>query len=96
MNNLVKIKLANKMLSRIWFIDGKVERGRQLGRKLGYRTCNINIKNYVLPKIGIYAINAKIENQSKKLHKPANMVLVTEENQKYFLQILKTLLLTSM
>ena len=63
-----KIKLANKMLSRIWFIDGKVERGRQLGRKLGYRTCNINIKNYVLPKIGIYAINAKIENQSKKVY----------------------------
>ena len=38
------IILANKLLSRTWFIDGQVEKGKKIGRKLGYRTCNIKIK----------------------------------------------------
>ena len=42
-----KINLANKLLSRTWFIDGLVKKGKRLGRKLGYRTCNIYIKNYI-------------------------------------------------
>ena len=55
------------MLSRTWFIDGRVRKGKKLGRKLGYRTCNIHIKNYVLPKIGIYAVKVVIENE-KYIH----------------------------
>ena len=60
------ITLANKLLSRTWFIEGKVEKGKQLGRKLGYRTCNIKIKNYVLPKVGIYAVKVSIDSKIKK------------------------------
>ncbi len=45
------IGLANKLLSRTWFIDGRVRKGKKLGRKLGYRTCNIHVRNYLLPKI---------------------------------------------
>ena len=60
-----KILLANKLLSRTWFIEGKVKGGKKLGRKLGYRTCNISIKNYVLPRIGIYAVKILIENENK-------------------------------
>ena len=60
-----KISLANKLLSRTWFIDGLVEKGKRLGRKLGYRTCNISIKNYIFPKIGIYAVKVLIENKKK-------------------------------
>ena len=58
-----KIHLANKLLSRTWFIDGQVIRGKKMGRKLGYRTCNIRIKNYVLPKAGIYSVKVLIENK---------------------------------
>ena len=58
-----KIGLANKLLSRIWFIDGHVIKGKKIGRKLGYRTCNIRIKNYVIPKPGIYAVKVSIENK---------------------------------
>ena len=57
------ISLANKLLSRTWSIDGRVIRGKKLGRKLGYRTCNIRIRGYVLPKLGIYAVKTKIENK---------------------------------
>ena len=61
------IDLTNKLLSRIWLIDGFVVKGKKLGRKLGYRTCNIRIKNYILPKAGIYAVKVSIGKQ-KKLH----------------------------
>jgi riboflavin kinase / FMN adenylyltransferase len=61
------LDLANKLLSRTWFIDGVVESGKKLGRKLGYRTCNISIKNYILPKTGIYAVKVMI-NKKNKVH----------------------------
>ena len=61
------LNLANKLLSRTWFIDGHVIKGKKLGRKLGYRTCNIQIKNYILPKAGIYAVKVLIENK-KRIH----------------------------
>jgi len=60
------ISLANKLLSRTWLIEGKVKKGKKLGRKLGYRTCNINIKKYILPKSGIYAVKVSIGNKNKK------------------------------
>ena len=61
------IKLGNKLLSRFWSISGYVEKGKKLGRKLGYRTCNIRIKNYVLPMSGIYAVKILVENKKKFL-----------------------------
>jgi len=60
-----KINLANKLLSRTWFIDGLVTKGKKLGRKLGYRTCNIHVKNYILPKIGIYAVKVLIDDNKR-------------------------------
>ena len=59
------INLANKLLSRTWFIDGQVKQGKKIGRKLGYRTCNIKIKNYILPKIGIYAVKISVGDKKK-------------------------------
>jgi len=58
-------QLANKLLSRTWFIEGKVRKGKKLGRKLGYRTCNIRIKNYIIPKVGIYAVKVLIGEKRK-------------------------------
>ncbi len=60
-----KIHHANKLLSRTWFINGFVEKGKKLGRKLGYRTCNIDIKNYILPKTGIYSVQVQINDKRK-------------------------------
>ena len=57
------ISLANKLLTRVWFIEGRVIKGKKLGRKLGYRTCNIRIKNYILPKTGIYAVKVLLQNK---------------------------------
>ena len=59
------VDLANKLLSRTWFIDGLVKKGKRLGRQLGYRTCNIYVKDYILPKIGIYVVKVLIGNKKK-------------------------------
>ena len=56
------INQANKLLSRTWFIEGHVRKGKKIGRKLGYRTCNIKIKSYILPKTGIYAVKILIDS----------------------------------
>ena len=63
-----KIKKANKLLSRNWVISGDVQRGRQLGKKLGFPTCNIDINNYVLAKPGVYSIKVTIEESKKILN----------------------------
>ena len=57
------LDLANILLSRTWSIDGRVKKGKKLGRKLGYRTCNIHVKDYILPKSGTYAVKILIENK---------------------------------
>ena len=60
-----EVELANRLLSRTWFIQGKVIAGRKIGRKLGYRTCNINVKDYILPKVGIYIVKVAINLKTK-------------------------------
>ena len=59
-----KIENANKLLGRNWNIESKVEKGRQMGKKIGFPTCNMSIKDYVVPKIGVYAV--KIYQKNKK------------------------------
>ncbi|PRR82579.1 bifunctional riboflavin kinase/FAD synthetase [Clostridium vincentii] len=58
--NLLKgdIELANEMLTRPYFIKGKVVHGKQLGRKLGFPTANVKYEeNIVLPEQGVYYTN---------------------------------------
>ena len=54
-----KLKNAKKLLNRNWSIHGKVQKGRQIGKKIGFPTANIDIKDYVLAKPGVYAVKAK-------------------------------------
>ena len=80
--------LANKLLSRTWFIDGKVEKGKKIGRKLGYRTCNIDIKNYILPKAGIYSVKIMIDGKRKMYGGAAYLgTSPTFEGKKVFLEV---------
>ena len=45
-----KLKQVNKYLGREWSIEGKVLKGRQLGKKIGFPTANIDIEDYILAK----------------------------------------------
>ncbi len=63
-----KLEKANKLLNKKWSIEGKVQKGRQLGKKIGFPTANIDIKNYVLACAGVYAVRTSI-HESKKYNK---------------------------
>jgi len=68
-----KLNKANKLLNRKWSIVGKVQKGKQLGKKIGYPTANIDIKDYVLACPGVYAVRIKILKKSKYVKGVANL-----------------------
>ena len=68
-----KLKKANNFLNRNWSISGKVQRGRQLGKKIGFPTANIEIGNYVLAKPGVYAVRVLRKNSLKYIKGIANL-----------------------
>lgn len=58
------IVLANELLGYSYELIGTVVHGRQVGRKLGFPTANIEVsKEYLLPKLGVYAAYVLINNQ---------------------------------
>ena len=61
-----KIREANTLLNREWNIKGKVIKGRQLGRKIGFPTCNLQLNDYIVPRNGVYAVQVKGSNFNKK------------------------------
>ena len=68
-----KLKKVNKFLNRKWSIEGRVQKGRQLGKKIGFPTANIDIKNYVLAKPGVYVVRALRQNSTKYIRGIANL-----------------------
>ena len=60
-----KINEINKLLNRNWCIEGKVIKGKKRGRKIGFPTCNMTLGNYVIPKLGVYAVKVNFDNQYK-------------------------------
>ncbi len=68
-----KLKDANKLLKRNWSIDGKVQKGKQLGKKIGFPTANIDIYDYVLAKPGVYGVKASKMNKSNYIKGIANL-----------------------
>jgi riboflavin kinase/FMN adenylyltransferase len=47
-------------MGRPFAIEGMVERGRQLGRKLGFPTANVALGDYVTPRFGVYATRTRL------------------------------------
>ena len=68
-----ELKNANKLLGRNWSIIGVVQKGKRIGKKLGVPTCNIDIKNYVIAKPGVYSVRVKVNNSNKIFKGIANL-----------------------
>ena len=68
-----KLEKANKILKRKWSIKGKVQKGKQLGKKIGFPTANIDIKDYVLAKAGVYAVRVKTPKSKNFVKGIANL-----------------------
>ena len=76
---------VNKLLNRNWAICGQVERGREIGKKIGFPTCNIDIKDYVLAKPGVYAVRVLKKNSKSMIKGIANLGYRPTFNQKKLL-----------
>ena len=79
------LKKANKALARNWTIEGIVKKGRQEGKKIGFPTCNIDIKDYVIAMPGVYAVKVHKKNSKKPLKGIANLGYRPTFNQKKIL-----------
>jgi riboflavin kinase / FMN adenylyltransferase len=79
------LKKANSLLNRKWIIEGTVQRGRQEGKKIGFPTCNIDIKDYVVAKPGVYAVTVKLKKSNKSQKAIANLGYRPTFNQKKIL-----------
>ena len=79
------LKKTNKLLGRNWSIEGIVQKGRQQGKKIGFPTCNIDIKDYVIATPGVYAVKVYKKNSKKPLKAIANLGYRPTFNQKKIL-----------
>ena len=79
------LEKANKFLNRNWSIQGIVKKGRQVGKKIGFPTCNLDIHDYVLAKPGVYAVKVLRKSNKKYLKGIANLGYRPTFNQKKIL-----------
>ena len=81
-----ELRKANLYLGRPWSIEGFVRKGRQIGKKIGFPTCNLGLENYVIAKPGVYAVSVILSNKNQILRKGiANLGYRPTFNQKKIL-----------
>lgn len=56
-----KPQAAASLLGHWWTIEGHVQPGDQRGRTIGFPTANLPLGDYLLPKLGVYAIRARLD-----------------------------------
>lgn len=61
-----KVNLARRLLGRPYGVEGRVERGAERGRTLGFPTANVHPKNRVIPRNGVYITGALIDGQWRR------------------------------
>ena len=79
------LNYVNKLLKRNWSVESTVQKGRQMAKKIGFPTCNLDIKNYVIPKLGVYAVKIHRKKTNKILKGIANLGYRPTFNQKKIL-----------
>jgi riboflavin kinase/FMN adenylyltransferase len=61
------LKRAERLLGRPYTMIGRVVRGEQLGRKLGFPTANLRFPHRRLPVAGIFAVRVRIHGSGAEL-----------------------------
>jgi riboflavin kinase/FMN adenylyltransferase len=57
-----EIEESNRMLGRLYYIDGIVAEGDKIGRQLGFPTINIETGNEILPE-GVFKTSTEVDGQ---------------------------------
>ena len=58
-----QIMRANKLLGRPFSISGRIEKGNQIGQKIGFPTANLSLNEWIRPKLGVYASKLTLNNK---------------------------------
>ena len=61
------LKTAATLLGRPYSLEGRVQKGRRLGRDLGYPTANLRITNNPCPVLGVFAVRCRVGNSGEGL-----------------------------
>ena len=63
---LGQVNLARRMLGRPYGVEGRVVRGEERGRTLGFPTANLRPQNRVIPRHGVYVTATLIEGEWRR------------------------------
>jgi riboflavin kinase/FMN adenylyltransferase len=61
-----QVNLARRMLGRPYGVEGRVERGAERGRQLGFPTANLHPHNRVIPRNGVYVTGTLIDGNWRR------------------------------
>ena len=63
-----EVATANKHLGYLYFLQGTIVSGYQVGRKIGFPTANLQVdfSNKLIPSIGVYAVYVYVNRQKHK------------------------------
>ena len=61
-----RVNLARRMLGRPYGVEGRVVRGQERGRTLGFPTANLRPDNRVIPRAGVYVTATLIEGSWRR------------------------------
>lgn len=61
-----RVNLARRMLGRPYGVEGRVVRGDERGRTLGFPTANLHPQNRVIPRTGVYVTATLIEGSWRR------------------------------
>ena len=61
-----RVNLARRMLGRPYGVEGRVVRGAERGRTLGFPTANLRPENRVIPRGGVYVTATLIEGRWRR------------------------------
>jgi len=79
-----KIEHANSLMTRDWTVTGRVIKGEQKARKIGFRTANIKMNNFCNLCFGVYfvSLNLSKDFDKKKFFGIANFGIKPTFNKK--------------
>jgi riboflavin kinase/FMN adenylyltransferase len=67
------LRIVTLSLGRTYFIDGRVETGRRLGRKIGFPTVNVDPANELYPEGGVYVTTCRFESFDRSFESVTNI-----------------------
>lgn len=67
------LRVVTAALGRTYFVDGRVETGRRLGRKMGFPTVNIDPANELYPAGGVFVTTSRFESFSRSFESVTNI-----------------------